>query len=85
MRHLPLTFPQNGLPVAIANVGGKGMRYEIAHEGRGAWCLIIDADDQRRSRTFSSERAAKSYARDDFRRRQLLKRVMATEPDRWFR
>ena len=77
MRYLPLTFPQNGLRVALGCARGQHMRYEIAHEDRGVWCLTIEADGLRRSRNFTTERSAQKFARDDFRRRQLVRQIAA--------
>lgn len=80
-RHLPLTFPRDtykGAFVALACANGINLRYEVRKVMTGEWQLSIDADNRmERSWQFGSERKAKAFARDDFRRRQLLTAVAA--------
>ena len=71
MRPLPLEFGRAS--IALANACGVNLRYEVRHIFRGCWELTIDADGLRRTRQFARERGAKSFARNDFRRRQLLR------------
>jgi hypothetical protein len=78
MKHrVLLTFPSRGKPIALACANGLSLRYEIRKVMTGGWQLIIEADhgsgwEVLRSRQFSSERAARFYARHDFRRRQSV-------------
>lgn len=70
-RHLALTFGPRS--VALASANGTPLRYEVSLVARAHWGLTIDAGGSRRTRDYRTERRAKSAARDDFRRRQLLR------------
>jgi len=72
---LPLEFGRSFVALACAN--GVGLRYDVRRLGRGQWELTIEADGLRRTRAFTTERAAKASARADFSRRQLLKLACA--------
>lgn len=79
MRALPLTFPATrykGRLIALACAGGVKLRYELTQIARGSWSLTIEANGRPSSHPFTSQRAAAKFARDDFRRRQLLRRVV---------
>ena len=77
MKHLPLTFPTKGRCVALACANGLSLRYEVQKIMTGEWQLVIDGDygkwETLRALQFASEREAKTFARDDFRRRQLVR------------
>lgn len=71
--HLPLTFPRDLPRVAIGGANGVRLRYEVTHIKRGLWELEIEADGIRRTRAFTNRLDAEKVARDDFKRRQLLR------------
>lgn len=74
--HLPLTFPQSGALIALGNADGTALRYEVSHLGRGKWRLEIDWNGKLADRReFTTQGAARSFARAHFRRRQIVKPI----------
>ena len=73
MNVLQMTFPRDEPCIALGCAEGVMLRYEVRHVSRGAWELTIDADKQRRTRSFRNKREAQSFARRDFARRQMLR------------
>jgi hypothetical protein len=76
MTTLQLTFPRDGL-ISLACANGIHLRYEVKRLAAAIWELTITADGEvthsERAITFASERAAKTHARADFRRRQIVR------------
>lgn len=73
-RYLLLEWPAPDDAV-LGCANGTHLVYRLRHTARGRWILSIEAKMITCEREFSTERAAKTFARDDFRRRQLVRLV----------
>lgn len=78
---LMLTFPKRGAQVALGCANSVPLRYEVRKTMCGDWQLTIweieRSRSEERSLHFPSQKQAKSFARADFRRRQILRAVAA--------
>jgi hypothetical protein len=72
MSYLPLEWPA-GIDAVLGRAGGATLVYRLKHVAHGCWLLSIEANKVTREREFMTERAAKGFARDDFRRRQFVR------------
>ncbi len=68
---LRLEFPPSET-VVLARANNVDLCYELTHESRGRWFLAIVTNNARRERLFTNDRKARQFARQDFRRRQLI-------------